>query len=654
MGRLHELRSRIFRLGVGTAHLLIFVLTFAPTALSCAPSTELESKLEMLAAEAREAQSARDYGRAAKCYEEILKLGPALPEMHSNLGLMHHLLGKYPEAIHDFEEALRQKPDLFVANLFLGLDLAHTNQHQQAIPFLLRAYHVNPSSVDTCTALAQTYLALNDYDQSVEWYQRVTELDPQNVDAWYGLGVSHLRLQEMAVSRFGKAGLNSPYFQLLLAQSLEQHGNLNDAVGAYKKVLASKIDSACVHSYLGYALALKGDLEAAENEFTADLGSGGSCQAAHLGLARVDFERGDFEEGLANVRRAWNADHRFVEENAEQLWRGVDPPAAETWKRKFAELQQKGAEAEMAGFLITSMEGLWQPSDLSPSTQNTTEEKSSFPANDSAARLWSEGHYTRCAQKLKAATEKLSTSDLQLLAQCSYYSGDYSTVSIVTGRILKSVGQDPRALFWQVKAEEKLAVRALIQAGMAAPQSPRVHLLLGDLYRDAHNYTEAETEYQKVLQLKPESVAAHFGLAATYYLAVRFDEAALEAQKVLDLKPGDPDASFLLAETLVSKRQYAEATPYLNAALRGQPNTLPRVHALRSKVYAAQGQNLLAVNELKQALTDDPDGSLHFQLSQLYSKLGDTQAAEAAMQKSETIRKAKAERDQEKLESVER
>ena len=168
------------------------------------------------------------------------------------------------------------------------------------------------------------------------------------------------------------------------------------------------------------------------------------------------------------------------------------------------------------------------------------------------------------------------------------------------------------------------------------------------------NYKEAETEYRKVLQLKPDSVAAHFGLAATYYRAVRFDEAASEAQKVLDLNPGDPDASFLVAEILVYKQQYAEAIPHLNAARRGQPDTLPRVHALLSKVYAAQGQNEQAVKELKQALTDDRDGSLHFQLSRLYSKLGDDNAAKAAMQKSEAIRKARAEREKERIETVQR
>jgi len=245
-------------------------------------STDAQSRLEMLATEAQKAQNDHDYRTAAKCYEEILTLRPRLPEALVDLGLMHHLLGEHAKAIHDFEAALRQKPDLFVPNLFLGLELSAVNQQEQAIPFFLRAHSVNPRNMEVLKALAKTYLAIKEYDKAVEWYKRAAGVDPQDSDAWYGLGVGYLRLEEMTVSRFGKAGLYSPYFRLLLAQSLEQQGHLNDAVGTYRKLLSSKIDIPCVHTYLGHALVLEGDLKAAEEEFNTDLGSGGYCQAARL------------------------------------------------------------------------------------------------------------------------------------------------------------------------------------------------------------------------------------------------------------------------------------------------------------------------------------------------------------------------------------
>ena len=404
--------------GLGACQLVVLVLLLVPRVnLNAQSITGSQSSLERLALEAQDAQRARDYRRAAKCYEEILKLEPGLPEMRASLGLMHHLLGEYPEAIQDFKAAIKLKPDLFTPNLFLGLDLIQTNQRGQAIPFLQRAHRLDAQNMEAVKALAQAYFALRKYEMAAEWYQRATELDPLNADAWYGLGVSHLRLQEMAVTLLGKEGLNSPYFRLLLAQSLEQQGSLNDAVGTYKKVLASKIDLPCVHTYLGYALVMRGDARPAEEEFDTDLHADNPCQAARLGLARVKFQQSDFEGGLADVTQAYNADPRFVEENSGQLWWGIESQTAEAWKSRLAELKQKGAEGRIADFLLAVMEGL-RPKPVSEVAAPTViPGGDTLLPEDTARQLWAKGHYTLCRQKLSRNMGKLSTGDLLLLAQ---------------------------------------------------------------------------------------------------------------------------------------------------------------------------------------------------------------------------------------------
>ena len=62
-------------------------------------------------------------------------------------------------------------------------------------------------------------------------------------------------------------------------------------------------------------------------------------------------------------------------------------------------------------------------------------------------------------------------------------------------------------------------MNALVQAGLAEPNSPAVHVMLGDVYRDRKEFSEAETEYRKAIELKPLDVSAHLGLAATFYRA---------------------------------------------------------------------------------------------------------------------------------------
>jgi tetratricopeptide (TPR) repeat protein len=224
------------------------------------------------------------------------------------------------------------------------------------------------------------------------------------------------------------------------------------------------------------------------------------------------------------------------------------------------------------------------------------------------------------------------------LAQCSYYSGDYQTTFLASGRLVDADCKSRPGLFWRARAGQKLAVYALLRASSVDPGSYRVHLLLADAHREQHHSKEAEIEYRKALELKPDDPAAHFGLGKMYFDDFKFDQAVPELARVLKTNPADPEASYLMAEVLVYRHQYSDALPHLKAALKGTPSTLPRVHALFSKVYAAENRTTEALAELKQALGADRDGNYHYQLYVLYRKLGDEQEAAAALEESERLR----------------
>ena len=68
------------------------------------------------------------------------------------------------------------------------------------------------------------------------------------------------------------------------------------------------------------------------------------------------------------------------------------------------------------------------------------------------------------------------------------------------------------------------------------------------------------------------------------------------------------------------------------------------MYALFGKIDAAQGRLKEARVELEKSLEADNDGSYHYQLSRVYTQLGNKQAAAAALAQSEAIRKASAQR----------
>jgi tetratricopeptide (TPR) repeat protein len=151
-------------------------------------------------------------------------------------------------------------------------------------------------------------------------------------------------------------------------------------------------------------------------------------------------------------------------------------------------------------------------------------------------------------------------------------------------------------------------------------------------------FDEAREEYSKVLAISPDSLAGLAGLAAADFAGGRLEEAQITAQKALARSPVDSEVSLLMGEILVAQYQYADAEPYLKRSLHARPDLRPRVHALLGRVLARTGREKEAIQELKQGLASDEDGSVHYQLARLYQKMGDPKAADAAFEKSKQIR----------------
>ena len=185
---------------------------------------------------------------------------------------------------------------------------------------------------------------------------------------------------------------------------------------------------------------------------------------------------------------------------------------------------------------------------------------------------------------------------------------------------------------------------ALRQAGLVAPDSAKVHFLLAELYRQKYQEERAEAEYLTVIELHPNDLAAHLGLADAYSISMEFDKAIPELKRIFSMDPSQPDANYLMGNILVNQHQYSEAMPYLEIALKGITSKKPLVHALISRVYASQGRTKNAISELLQALGADQDGSLHYQLSMLYRKVGDQEAAAAALEQSRALFRQKKRR----------
>ncbi len=206
-------------------------------------------------------------------------------------------------------------------------------------------------------------------------------------------------------------------------------------------------------------------------------------------------------------------------------------------------------------------------------------------------------------------------------------------------RTAEKHANDAEGWYRSVKTYQRLGISALACASEAAPESPRMHALLGDAYQQRGMFREAEDEYSKILEVEPDNLGGLAGLATAYLQDGHLDQARAAAEKAFTRDPADSEINLLMGEILVAQKEYAQAEPYLQRSLHARPDLLPRAHALLGRVYARTGRTDEAIRELNQGLASDEDGSVYYQLARLYQSSGDTKAAAEAFEKSEQIRR---------------
>ena len=97
---------------------------------------------------------------AIRQYQEAIRLKPDYAEAHNNLGVALGGKGQMDEAIRQFQEAIRLKPDYAEAHYNLGLALGRKGQTDEAIRHFEAALKARPDYPE-----AHNYLGVVFYQQ---------------------------------------------------------------------------------------------------------------------------------------------------------------------------------------------------------------------------------------------------------------------------------------------------------------------------------------------------------------------------------------------------------------------------------------------------------------------------------------------------------
>lgn len=258
----------------------------------------------------RAAQSAGNYGEAAKLYGQLIGAGTDTPEVRSNYGMMLHLSGQNREALQQFRRALEESPQLAAANLFAGISEFDLGNPKAALPYLVRARQLDPTHPTPLLALGKTYAAIRDYTAANEAYSKAAALDGTLAEAWYGVGVTDRSLAEEMLNRAARAGKpNDPSIKPKVQQLLD------GALGALTRAVQLDPTAPRTHLLMAESLSDSGKFTEAVPEYQTAIQLDPNLDASYLGLASGYWKARQFDQALPLLNKLLKKSPRDAEAN---------------------------------------------------------------------------------------------------------------------------------------------------------------------------------------------------------------------------------------------------------------------------------------------------------------------------------------------------
>ena len=194
---------------------------------------------------------------------------------HNNLGVVMSQQGRWTEALHQYQLALKIKPTYPEALMNLGVAFDHLGQLDKAAEFYQAALQQRPNFAAAHNGLGLVYEKQGQFQAAMQQFQAALKINPDYADA---------------------------HFQLAL--ELERQGRLDQAAAEFERTLQLQPNSADVHSNLGVLCEKQGRLEAALEHYLAALRLNPNYARGYFNLGVVLTKQGNINDAIAAFQTA--------------------------------------------------------------------------------------------------------------------------------------------------------------------------------------------------------------------------------------------------------------------------------------------------------------------------------------------------------------
>ncbi len=211
-------------------------------------------------------------------FRKALEINPRDAETHKALGELYHARGQYDKAAEAFRKAVKIKPSDATAHYNLAYMLARMQQYDEAVREALAAaklYQKPEMKADAYGLAGIAYLEQKQWKKAIPYLEKAYKIDPENYDVLYGLTYAYLQTGNRKHLKTAKALFDldplNTYTYSKLATLYESTGHLDELKQLFKdrmrRYQANDSVAANLHFYLGQLYLRESDTAKAREQF---------------------------------------------------------------------------------------------------------------------------------------------------------------------------------------------------------------------------------------------------------------------------------------------------------------------------------------------------------------------------------------------------
>ncbi|MEO8954326.1 MAG: tetratricopeptide repeat protein [Ktedonobacteraceae bacterium] len=128
------------------------------------------------------------YEEAIHAYDQAIRLNPNDEKAYNNKGYALENLKRYEEAIQSYDQAIRLNPNYADAYDNKGIALYNLKRYEEAIQAYDQAIRLNPNHANAYNNKGAALFNLKRYEEAIQAYDQAIRLNPNLANAYYNKG----------------------------------------------------------------------------------------------------------------------------------------------------------------------------------------------------------------------------------------------------------------------------------------------------------------------------------------------------------------------------------------------------------------------------------------------------------------------------------